>query len=98
MSRRPGIALPYFQNHVEIFADGHLYLPDGRIIKPFKYYKDKAEAYGYDLSAQKATDLEQAIKAMNLRVDMVSRDYYDQLRDLENESTKKFKTFLRNKC
>lgn len=97
MSRRPGIALPYFEKHFEkIYENDLIYLPDGKTCHPMRYFDDKAAQYGIDIDEVKKRRLEVSTVISNEKVDEVSREYYTYLDDLENEFLKRSKMLKRN--
>lgn len=99
MSRRPGIALPYLQKNFEkIYAADQIYLSNGEIAKPSRYFDLKAEELGVDI--EKIKKERQLISNLmnNQKVDMVSRDYYQQLDDLEEDFTRRSKMLKRSMC
>lgn len=96
MSNRPGIGYPYFEKYYEqIYAQDQIYLPNGHIITPPRFFDDKAAKLGYDIEKIKNERFLNAIVQNNEVVKMVSRDYYDQLEDLEKEFCKRSKILCR---
>lgn len=99
MSRRPGIALPYLKEHIgEIYQDDLIYLPNGQTAHPMRYFDDKAAEMGVDIDEVKNRRLLISTLMNNQRVDEVSRDYYNQLEDLEKEFLSRSKALKRNLC
>lgn len=98
MSRRPGIGLPYLQEHYEsIYANDTIYLPDGKTCTPMRYFDDKAaDLFGVDIESIKERRREVAAITTNFKVDEVSREYYSYLDDLEQECVKRSKILRRN--
>lgn len=99
MSRRPGIALPYLEANVgKIYENDQIYLSNGNVVKPSRYFDIKAEQMGVDIEKIK----EQRILIGNLmnneKVDLVSRDYYEHLEDLEEDYKRRSRSLVRNKC
>lgn len=96
MSNRPGIGLPYLVSHIDqIYERDQIYLPNGQVVKPCRYFDDKAEQFGIDVEMVKQRRLELNNLVTNVQVDMVSRDYYGYLEDLEKECSKKSKALAR---
>lgn len=99
MSRRPGIGAPYLEKHwQEIYANDQIYLPGGEIATPPRYFDDKAAAFGVDIESIKQKRLDVANIVNNEKVDMVSKEYYSYLDDLEQSFQKRAKQFRRDKC
>lgn len=98
MSRNPGIALPYLEQHWQaIYPNDIIYLPDGKTCTPMRYFDDKAaDLFGIDIETIKERRREVAAIATNFRVDEVSREYYSYLDDLEQECVKRAKQLRRN--
>ena len=99
MSRRPGIALPYFEKNVgKIYENDLIYLPNGQTCHPMRYFDDKAAQYGVDIEGVKKRRLEVSNMINDEKVDQVGREFYEYLDDLENEFLKKSRSLIRNKC
>lgn len=97
MSRKPGIAFPYFEKNVgKIYENDLIYLPNGKTCHPMRYFDDKAAQYGIDIEEIKQRRLEVSSLINNQKVDEVSRDYYNYLDDMENEFVKRSKMLKRN--
>lgn len=97
MSRMPGIALPYLQEHYkEIYENDCIYLPDGQICTPMRYFDLKAEKLGIDIEKIKKQRILTGSILGNQRVDEVSKDYYNYLEDMEEDCKKRSKVLARN--
>lgn len=96
MSRMPGIALPYLQEHYkEIYKDDLIYLPDGQTATPMRYFDEKARKLGVDVDKIKMQRLQVSNILGNQKVDEVSKDFYTYLDDLEKDCKKRSKVFAR---
>lgn len=97
MSRNPGIGLPYLQQNAEkIYENDVIYLPNGQMCTPPRYFDDKAEQFGIDIEEIKRKRLEVAAMTENFKVEQVSRNFYDYLDDLEEDCLKRSKILRRN--
>lgn len=97
MSRNPGIGFPYLVDHLdEIYESDLIYLPGGQISQPPRYFDDKAEALGFDLSGVKDRRKEVAELTNKERVSSVSVDYYRYLDDLADLNEKKSRILRRS--
>lgn len=96
MSTRPGIALPYLVAHLdEIYERDQIYLANGKVVKPSRYFDDKAKEFGIDIEEVKEKRLAVNNFVSNVKVDMVNREFYSYLDDLEKESVKRSKALTR---
>lgn len=96
MSRMPGIALPYLQAHFkEIYEDDLIYLPDGQMCTPMRYFDDKAKQMGVDIEKIKKQRILTANILGNQKVDEVSKDFYSYLDDLEKDCEKRSRALAR---
>lgn len=96
MSRKPGIALPYLQEHfAEIYMDDVIYLPNGQLCQPMRYFDEKAKGLGVDIDyiKKKRQDISFVMNSQN--VAEVSKDYYNYLDDLEKSFENRSKLLAR---
>lgn len=98
MSRNPGIGLFYLVHHLEeIYEKDQIYLPGGKIVKPCRYFDEKAMKLlpDADWDAIKARRQDVANVLANIKVNQVSAEYYGYLDDLEKELEKSSKALTR---
>lgn len=97
MSRRPGIALPYFMaNYEKIYKNDTIYLPNGQMATPMRYFDDKAAQCGIDIEAIKKKRMENADLSKWVKAEECSTDYYDLMAHLEDDAQKSSKIFKRS--
>lgn len=99
MSRRPGIGYGFLLNNLEeVYSDGKIYLPDGKMCSPFRYFDLKAEELGINVQKEK----ERRLQAMQLKTEqqqkMLSYDEWQRFEDMEKALTQKSRALRRNLC
>lgn len=99
MSRNPGIGVKYLEDNVEkIYENDAIYLPNGQIATPCRLFDEKASSLGIDVDSVKNRRILNAVFQSNQRVDMVSKDYYQYMDDLEQEYLKRSRALGRGMC
>lgn len=97
MSRRPGIGAFYFEkNFQDIYEDDKVYLPNGKVFAPPRYFDTLAEKKGLDLERVKSLRLYRAQLREELNNQMCSVDYWQHMEDLEKSFEEKGRRLRRN--
>lgn len=95
-SNKPGIGAPWLEKNQ--IVDDLIYLPDGQIARPPRYFDRLREARGEDLSAVKAERRRVSDLLTSQHVAMTTRDYFQELEDLEAELTSRSRLLTRPLC
>lgn len=97
MSRRPGIGFGYLEKLYEkIYDNDKIYLPDGVVVRPSRYFDNHAQAFGVPVFEIKERRKEIAL------LDVQNADpftdtfrFASEMSDIENEFSKKVKILKR---